>query len=157
MRLRPTFAAHLLRNRDGAMIIETAIVAPVLVLMALGAFQVSAIVARQAELQEAAAEATAIALAAPPDSAEKRTTLEQVIEASTGLAANQVAVSLAFRCDDQDVYVTDPLACSTAKVASSFVKIELSDTYVPAWLRFGIGAPVNYSVTRYVQYQQEQV
>ncbi|MCB2056947.1 MAG: pilus assembly protein, partial [Novosphingobium sp.] len=39
------------------MLVETAIVAPVLVLMSMGAFQVSQVVARQTELQGAAAEA----------------------------------------------------------------------------------------------------
>ena len=40
------FFRHLKRDQQGAMVIETAIVAPVLVLMALGAFQVSQLVAR---------------------------------------------------------------------------------------------------------------
>ena len=51
--------ATLLRDTRGAMLIETAIVAPVLVLMSLGAFQVSTMVARQSELQSAVAEASA--------------------------------------------------------------------------------------------------
>lgn len=148
---------RLLRDDEGAMLIETAIIAPVLLLMALGAFQISSIVARQTELQSAAAEAAAIALAAAPDTPEKRTTVEQVIEASTGLAADKVQVSVAFRCDDTDTYVTDPQACSGATVASSFVKIVLSDTYVPAWTRFGVGSAFHYNVTRYVMYQQEVV
>lgn len=147
---------RLLRANDGTMVIETAIVAPVLILMALGTFQVSGVVARQTELQTAAAEAAAIALAAAPDTAAKRTTVEQVIEASTGLAENQVAVSAAYRCDDED-YVADPAACSSATVASSYVKIVLTDTYEPAWTRFGVGSAINYRVTRYVMYQQEVV
>lgn len=153
----PAPFSRLLRADDGTILIETAIIAPVLLLMALGAFQVSGIVARQTELQSAAAEAAAIALAAAPDTPEKRATVEQVIEASTGLAAEQVEVSVAFRCDDSDAYVTDPQACSAATVASSFVKIVLSDTYVPAWTRFGVGSEFHYNVTRYVMYQQEVV
>ncbi|NCU11657.1 MAG: pilus assembly protein, partial [Sphingomonadaceae bacterium] len=60
------------RESDGAMVIETALVAPVLVLLSLGAFQISGVIARQTELQSAASEAAAIALASPPDSATKR-------------------------------------------------------------------------------------
>jgi len=48
--------ARLARDERGAMLIETAFIAPVLILMSLGAFQVSQVVARQTELQEAAAQ-----------------------------------------------------------------------------------------------------
>ena len=75
------FFRHLKRDQQGTMVIETAIVAPVLVLMALGAFQVSQLVARQLELESAATEAAAIALAAPPEDAAKRTILTNVIKA----------------------------------------------------------------------------
>ena len=56
---------RLRRDATGAMAIETAIVAPVLVLMAFGSFQVSSMVARQTELQSAAAEAAAPTAAVP--------------------------------------------------------------------------------------------
>ena len=46
---------RLARDERGAMLIETAIVAPTLVLMSLGAYQISGVVARQSELQSAAA------------------------------------------------------------------------------------------------------
>ena len=55
-----SFLPKLKRDERGAMMIETAIVAPVLILMSMGAFQVSQVVARQTELQNAAAEASAI-------------------------------------------------------------------------------------------------
>ena len=46
--MRPLLAlGQLARNQRGAVMIETAIVAPVLIMMSLGAFQVSQIVARQ--------------------------------------------------------------------------------------------------------------
>lgn len=142
---------------DGAMAIETAIVAPTLILLTLGSYQVSSAVARQTELQGAAAEAVAIALAAAPDTDAKRITVEQVIEASTGLAADKVSVSAAYRCDNSSSLVTSPDSCSSAKVISSFVRIDLRDTYTPAWTRFGMGSPIDLNVTRYVLYQQDEV
>lgn len=144
-------------DSQGAMLIETAIVAPVLILLALGAFQISSIVARQTELQNAAAEAAAIALAAAPDTPEKRTTVEQVIEASSGLAAAQVTVSPAYRCDRLPAYYDTADACASAQVVSSFVKITLTDTYTPTWTHFGVGGPIEYNVTRYVIFQQDEV
>lgn len=148
---------RLRRDSDGTMVIETAIVTPVLVLLTLGSYQVSNMVARQTELQSAAAEAVAIALAAAPDTAAKRTVVEQVIERSSGLAADKVSVTAAYRCDDSTNYVTSPDSCSSAKVVSSFVKIDLRDTYTPSWTNFGVGSPINCNVTRYVLYQQDEV
>lgn len=144
-------------NADGAMLIETAIVAPLLLLLALGAYQVSSIVARQTELQNAAAEAAAIALAAAPDTVAKRTTVEQIIETSSGLAPEKVTLTAAYRCDDSQNYVTAPEQCASAEVVSSFVKITLNDTYTPLWAEFGVGSALEYNVTRYVQYQQDEV
>ena len=54
---------RLRRDSRGAVIIETAIAAPVLALMGLGAFQVSQAVARQHELQTGADDAASMALA----------------------------------------------------------------------------------------------
>ena len=65
----------LLRDARGSMAIETAIVAPVLAMLSVGGFEVSAMVARQTELQSAASEAEGIALAASPDDAGKLATL----------------------------------------------------------------------------------
>ncbi|MBP6363710.1 MAG: pilus assembly protein [Novosphingobium sp.] len=150
------FFRHLKRDQQGAMVIETAIVAPVLVLMALGAFQVSQLVARQLELESAATEAAAIALAAPPEDAAKRTILTNVIKASTGLETSRVVVTEAFRCGGNSSYITDSSTCTTG-VLSKYVKIQLTDTYAPVWTQFGFGSDVDYDVVRYVMYKQQQV
>ena len=144
------------RDQRGTMVIETAIVAPVLVLMSLGAFQVSTMVARQSELDSAAAEGAAIALASPPTTTAKMSTLQQVIVASTGLASNKVTVTAAYRCNSSTAYVTASTSC-TSGVISNFVKIYITDTYTPKWVHYGVGSPINYRVTRYVEYSQTDV
>lgn len=151
------FFRKLRDETDGAMVIETALVAPVLVLLSLGAFQISGIVARQTELQSAASEASAIALAAEPDSSSKRAALEQVIEASTGLAANKVSVSEAFRCGTSTSYVTNANSCNGSNYRSHFVRINMQDTYTPAWTQFGVGSPITFNVTRYVMVKQVEL
>lgn len=150
------FFSRLRQDREGAMIIETALVAPVLVLMSLGAFQISSIVARQTELQSAAGEAAAIALASPPDTIAKRTVLKNVVMASTGLPADKVTVSVAYRCDAQTSYSFNANDCNSAEVISSFVRIRLTDTYTPAWTNFGVGSPINYNVINYVMIGQAE-
>ena len=146
--------AALLRDTRGALLIETAIVAPVLVLMSLGAFQVSSMVARQSELQSAVAEASAIALAVAPDTSAKRATVKSVIMASSGLASGHVTVSNTYRCGTTATYQNGQ-SCSGSSKLSEYVKIELTDTYTPIWTEFGVGGPMNYNVTRYVMIAQD--
>ncbi len=153
MRFRSLLAA-LQRDTRGAMLIETAIVAPVLVLMSLGAFQVSTMVARQSELQSAVAEASAIALAVAPDTTAKRATVKAVIMASSGLASGHVTVSNTFRCGTTSTYQNSQ-TCSGSNKLSTYVKIDLTDTYTPIWTEFGVGRPMNYNVTRYVMISQD--
>jgi Flp pilus assembly protein TadG len=149
--LRP-FMAALLRDNRGTMLIETAIIAPVLVLMSLGAYQVSGMVARQSELQSAAAEASAIALAVEPDTDAKRTALKSVIMASTGLSTSKVTVAAAYRCGSGS-FSTASNGCGSQKT-SQYVNIYLTDTYTPSWTHFGVGRPVTYRVRRYVMIKQ---
>ena len=153
--------SRLCRDQRGTMVIETAIVAPVLVLMSLGAFQVSSLVARQSELDSAAAEGAAIAIASPPNNAAKRTTLQQVIATSITPAAPAVnnvtvTVSAAYRCNSATAYVTDPNTC-TSGVISNFVKIYITDIYTPTWVNYGIGSNITYRTTRYAEYSQTDV
>ena len=146
---------RLIRDDRGTMVIETAIVTPVLVLLSLGAYQVSTMVAKQSELDSAAAEGAAIALAAPPDTSAKRTTLHDILVASTGLASGDVTVTAAYRCNAAASYVTT--ACSSGQVQATYVKIYMTTTYTPTWTEWGIGSPITYRVTRYVQYTQTDV
>jgi Flp pilus assembly protein TadG len=143
------------RDQRGTMVIETAIVTPVLVLLSLGAYQVSAMVAKQSELDSAAAEGAAIALASAPDTSAKRATLHDIIVASTGLPSDNVTVSDAYRCNGASAYVTT--ACSSGQVQANYVKIYMTTTYTPTWTQWGIGSPITYQVTRYVQYSQSDV
>jgi Flp pilus assembly protein TadG len=156
------FLTRLGADETGAMVIETALVAPVLVLISLGAFQISGMVARQTELESAASEAAAIALAAQPDTSAKRATLAAVVQASSNLPAattpgtRGVQVTEVFRCGIQTSYVTSASSCTSGQM-SRYVRIALVDTYSPTWTRFGVGSDVTYRVTRNVMYKQEEV
>lgn len=146
-------------DQRGTMVIETAIVAPVLVLMSLGAFQVSSLVARQSELDSAAAEGAAIAIASPPNTDAKRTTLQQVVTASVNGKPSDTAVvtaTAAYRCNAATAYVTDPTSC-TSGVISNFVKIYITETYTPTWVRYGIASAITFRTTRYVEFSQTDV
>lgn len=141
---------RLATDTRGAALIETAIVLPVLLLMCLGAFEVSMVVARQSELQGAAAEAAAIALAAKPDTSEKVATVKQVIETSTGLAAGSVGLETVYRCQGLEGFHPSAASCVTGTYAWRYLQIDMHDSYAPLWTRFGIDQPVDYNVRRYV-------
>lgn len=143
----PGLAAH----SAGSIAVETAIVAPVLLLMSLGGFQVSMMIARQNELQSAAAEAAAIVMAAQPDTQAKVDTIENVIATSAGLDADQVTITRLVRCGTAPSYVADGSLCSNGVEVSTFLRIAMTDTYTPAWTQVGVGGPLTYRVTRTVQ------
>jgi Flp pilus assembly protein TadG len=138
----------LARNQRGAVMIE-----PVLIMMSLSAFQVSQIVARQTELQEAASEAAGIALASAPETSAERATLKGIIVASTGLTSDQVTVTEKFRCGTATTYVDSASSCVSVK-AANYLLIELDDTYTPIWANWGLGGNLNFNVNRYVLVKQ---
>lgn len=140
---------RLLADKRGTMVVETALVAPVLILMAIGGFQVSDLVARQHNLESAAAMAEQIALAAKPDSQTKINTMKSVISASTGVPAAHIQTSFIYRCGTTTATQNNN-NCGTDP-AWTFVQIVLIDTYVPAWTHLGIGSNVALRVSRTVQ------
>ena len=156
MALRSTMR-RLRRDADGTMAIETAIVAPILLVLALGGVDAGAMVARQSELQSAAAEALNIVQAAPPKNPAQRTTVENILKVSTGIdspadvAGQDVDVSETFRCGTDTTLVDAETDCDGGDAVSAYIQITLTDTYTPTWTKFGVGSPVNYNVVRTVQ------
>ncbi len=146
--------SRLVADRHGAVSLETALIAPVLLSMSVGSYEASRIVARQAELQSATAEASSVALASEPTSPSRRATLKGILQTSTGLDQDHVAVDAAYRCGSTTTYATDATGCGT-NLVSSYVKITLTDSYAPVWTKFGIGSSVPFNVTRYVMIKQQ--
>jgi Flp pilus assembly protein TadG len=146
--------SQLREQTRGSVVIVTAIVAPILILLSLGTFDAGRMVARQNELQSAAAEAEAIVQASVPEDDDAREEVRGVLLASTNPnnahPATTVAEAEVFRCSTGADLVTVNNCVDAAQV-STFVKITLTDTYSPQWTAFGIGRPVNYNVVRMVQ------
>ena len=151
----PALFRRFLGDRAGSMTIEMAAVAPMLVLMSIGTFEVSTMVSRQQELQSAASEGETIALAAAAsEQATNIATIEDIIETSMGLENNQVNITRHFRCNAEPTVVSAPnanAACPGVDIVTSYIKLELTDTYTPVWTQFGIGSSFNYNVERMIQ------
>jgi Flp pilus assembly protein TadG len=146
--------SHLQACKRGVMAIESVVVAPILILLALGAFQVGSMVSRQQELQSGAADVEAIILAAAQSSgaAVSSTDIEQVVEQSLGLDASEVTLAQRYRCGTGPL-VTADVACVGGQQRYEFVLLQLTDTYVPFWTSYGVGAPFTYTVNRTIQIQ----
>lgn len=135
----------------GSVAIETAFVAPVLLALALGGFEASYAVARQTEMQSAAAEAAAIVRAAPPETATERATIRDIVRESTGLRQWQVFVAKVYRCGTSDDYVSSDSSCSSGDAVSEYVYLFMWDRYTPVWAAYGIGDPFYFTVSRTIQ------
>lgn len=144
---------NLARCERGAMAVEAAIIMPLLALLALGTFDVSSLVSRQQELQSAANEGAAIVLAAANSNGIKSTDLETIIESSVGLKDSQLTITQEYRCNDSSTRTTDPATDCTdpSKPVYSYVKLVITDSYIPLWTKFGVGGTQSFNVTRTVQ------
>ena len=151
MRRALPLLSRVLRCQAGSMAIETAIIAPALIALSIGGFEIGSIVARQTELQSAAAEAAAIVRAAVPTTSAERTAIRDVVAASTGLSTGEVSVTEVYRCADATAYVTSEADCNTGVVVNKFIRLAIADTYHPIWAEFGIGSELTFDVTRTVQ------
>lgn len=140
----------LLRDLRGSMVIETAIVAPVLILMALGTFEAGTIVSRQHQLQSGAAEGEIIAMAAAQGAATNADQIRDIIADSLDLSPEKVKVTRMYRCNASANRVSTKDNCPAKAVVTSYVNIVINDTYTPVWTQFGVGGPVNFRVNRMV-------
>ena len=139
-----------LGDNRGSVVVETALVAPVLALLSLGAFQVSQAVARQHELQTGANEAASLALAGWKHDTGDINAIRQVIRRTLSLDGNQVTLARKFRCGTDTALVDDRATCTPGTIVTSYLQIRLTDTYRPIWAGFGVGSNINYSVRRLV-------
>nr|WP_282098846.1 TadE family protein [Qipengyuania sphaerica] len=144
--------ARVRKDEEGSVVIETAFVLPVLLILGLGGFEVSRLVSRNNELQIAVAEAAAVVLASLPEDQADIDQLEDIIEASSGLADSNVTLAKKYRCNADSSLVANVSSCTDpTAVISEFIEITISDWYTPIWTDFGIGDQVNYDFTRRVQ------
>lgn len=138
----------------GSITIETAIVAPVLVLLGLGSFDVSEMVSRQSDLQSAAAEAEAIVQAAVPTDSAARDKVRDILKASIdpdNTNPNDTeTVTEIYRCGTGAYQAALP-TCATGTKLSTYIKIVLTNSYKPNWTSFGVGHTITYNVVRMVQ------
>lgn len=145
-----TFLRQLGRGEEGTALIETALVAPILILLAIGTFEASAMVARQSELQSTAEQATEIALAVVPDTVEERNEIKAILMESSGLSHARIDLRPKYRCGSESTLRDTPPSCSEESL-STYISIEITDEYQPVWSKLGVSKSFDYEVNRTVQ------
>ena len=156
-----------LRDENGSIAVEMAFVVPILATFALGAFEIGTIFSRQQELQAAALEGETIALAVARGAEIHVDEIEDIIKTTARLGDDNVNVTRFYRCDADANTVDNPALCiaegavdgetteggeeADKPVVSSYLRIEVTDSYTPVWKDFGIGDTINYDVERTVQ------
>lgn len=141
----------LFRDKRGSMAIETALVAPLLLTLTLGAFDVSMLVAREQQLQSAANEASEIVLAAAGGSGIESDDLEDILESSLNLEDGQLTLAPEYRCGTSTTVSTTAPTCASGEPTYAYVKLTVTDTYSPLWTSFGVGDDVDFNIVRWAQ------
>ncbi|WP_172808212.1 TadE/TadG family type IV pilus assembly protein [Croceicoccus mobilis] len=163
------FINRLRRDEKGSALIETAFVAPFLVFMSLGGVEVSNMVKRQSELQNAASKAAEIIMAAAPEddtaTSAMLTGVAAKLEADTGLTThvlgfdqdpdetkkNVAYVMRRYRCGNSKTFKKADTGCTDSTNAREFIVFLMRDDYTPVWKDFGIGETLQYRVEKSIQ------
>ena len=144
-------ARRLCASAQGSVVIETAIVAPALILLSLGTFDISRMVARQHELQTGAVDLEGIVLAVAKGAGTNETVIRSALSSSLNLPLSKVTVVKVYRCGSDTSMVAALSSCIDPTNTSVYVKVTLTDSYNPLWTKFGVGSQVNYNLIRTVQ------
>ncbi len=134
----------LFSNQDGVAAIELAIAAPVLATMSLGMFDVANAVAKRNSMQQASAEVALLVMAKPPVSGNVNY-IKAAAAAATGLDVEDINAEITHFCNDVE---QETLDCEDDEDSASYVVVNLNDSYTPVWVNFGVGGPIDMSVTR---------
>jgi Flp pilus assembly protein TadG len=141
---------RLQRDRRGSVIVETALITPVLLIMSIGAYDVSRMIARKTELQEVAAEVAAIAMA-QTNANRSTTSLKDIAVAAAGVPASAVTVTEYLKCGVNTALVAITAPCATTVESAQYVVITINASYTPYSTNFGVGSAVALNITRSVQ------
>ena len=129
--------ADLARDCRGTSLIETALIAPVLILLATGSVDAGFGYAKQFKVQQAAARTAELA-GAMGLLTNLQTTMQSDAASAAGVASANVTVDIWLECDEvrqNDVNGT----CATSTPAR-FASVVITDTYTPLFAAFFSGS-----------------
>ena len=133
------------RDRRGTAVIETAIVLPVLVLLALASFDITRGFVHKLRLQQYAQTGIELVVAkmtAVPTDAQIQAELATV----SGLPTSAITVTRWRECDNAPV-ATNASCTSPTAVKADYIKIAVADTYQPALGAIGLDGMMQTAVS----------
>lgn len=152
-----------LGDTRGSVLIETAFIAPILILMTLAGVEISSIIARQTELQTIAGNAQQIIISASPENeTELAATIEDVkayvvaeskltFTTNASVTPGQVGVVRRYRCGNNSERQAASSCANASQTRSSYIVINMATNYDPVWTNYGIGHTMTFRVQRAVQ------
>lgn len=138
-----------LRREDGVAAIEFCLVLPMLLLMTVGAYDVSRLIAARMDYQQALSEAAGLAMAQPPQ--DTNDTLINAVAAAASVPATSVTVTRETRCNN--VPVTTAACPNPSDERSRFFSITVRGSFRPMWTHFAIKTTVPITINRTIRYQ----
>lgn len=139
--------ARVRMDERGTAAIELAFTLPILLLLSVGAFDVSMLIAKQIDYQQAAAEVASLALARPPQA--DTAYLKTAVATAAGLDESKVTITTSLKCNG----VASNSSCTVGQEQARFVTLTMQGQYVPVWTHFGIDHTIDMTVTRTIRYQ----
>ena len=168
MKMR-SFLKRFAIDDSGTTLIETAFIVPILATVALGGVEVSNIVKRQAELQNAISKSAEIIMAAAPENDDEVSAMLNGVaakmQAETGLTTTVLGynqdpnttltkvayVMRRYRCGNSNTFKKADNGCTDSTHARKFVVFYIRDQYSPVWNQFSIGNTMDYHVKKSIQ------
>lgn len=151
MRSGKSLLLALWQRDDGVAAVEFCITLPVLLMLTLGVYDVSRMIAARLDYQQAIAEVAGLAIAQPPQN--DFTYLIDAMDAATDAPRDNISVSRRLHCNN-NVMPADTATCGDPSDERAwYVSISVQGTFTPSTTHFGVGASKTISVTRTVRVQ----
>lgn len=138
-------------RQDGVAAIEFCLTMPILLMLTAGAYDVSRLIAKRIDYQQAVTEGAGLAIAQPPQN--DFTYLINAVAAAAEVPTSKVAVSKRLRCNDVLMPVGSTTCASTSDERAWFVNIGVQGSYVPFWTHFAVNGTIALDITRTVRVQ----
>ena len=119
--------SRLRRNERGAVLIELALVAPMLAMLTIGMIDLSNAFGSKLALEQAAHRAIEKIMNTTADSTVEATLQEEAAE-QADVSTSNVTVQFRRECDGTETQADE---CATGQVMSQWISVEVSDTYEP--------------------------
>ena len=128
----------LVRDTRGLAFVEMAFVVPVLLLLLLGAIDMSRLISARIDIEQAAQRTTDFALSRRPTNSNVNYLVNEA-KAATGLPAANITAQLFMECNG--VRVTDfKVGCPTGQTSARYVSIRIIDNVDPLFDWSGLAA-----------------